>query len=75
MKTMIISEFKAKCIGVLKTTAKSKESVIITLRGKPLAMVSPLDQPADKHRQLGGLAGSMKIKGDIVQSDFADDWD
>lgn len=73
MKTMVISEFKAKCIGVLKATARSKEPVLVTLRGKPLATVVAVED--NKHRVLGGLAGSIKITGDIVQSDFDKDWD
>jgi len=75
MKTMVISEFKAKCIGVMKETARSKEPVMVTLRGKPLATVAPVENTIDKPRVLGGLTGSMKIQGDIVQSDFAKDWD
>lgn len=75
MKTMVISEFKAKCIGVMKTAARSKEPVLVTLRGKPLATVVPVDETIQKPRVLGGLAGSIQICGDIVHSDFAEDWD
>ena len=32
-----ISEFKAKCIQLLKATAQSGYEVVVTLRGKPLA--------------------------------------
>lgn len=72
---MVISEFKAKCIGVMKTTARTKVPMLVTLRGKPLATVAAVESRSDKVRVLGGLAGSMKITGDIVQSDFAQDWD
>ncbi len=75
MKTMIISEFKAKCIAVMKEAAQSKEPVLVTLRGKPLATVAAVENNRDKSRVLGGLAGSMKITGDIVRSDFAEEWD
>jgi prevent-host-death family protein len=75
MKTMIISEFKAKCIGVMKKTALTKEPVLVTLRGKPLAIVTSVDKSPEKPRILGALAGSMRITGDIVHSDFAEDWD
>jgi len=74
MKTMVISEFKAKCIGVMKAAALSKEPVLVTLRGKPLVRVVPLDENIDRPRVLGGLAGSMRVTGEIVHSDFAEDW-
>ena len=75
MKTMGISEFKAKCIGIMKATARSKEPVMVTLRDKPLVTVTPLEKRIDKPRILGGLAGSMQITGEIVRSDFTEDWD
>jgi antitoxin (DNA-binding transcriptional repressor) of toxin-antitoxin stability system len=46
----------------------------VTLRGKPLVRVVPLDENIDRPRVLGGLAGSMRVTGEIVHSDFAEDW-
>jgi prevent-host-death family protein len=74
MKTIKISEFKAKCIRVLKTVARTREPVVVTLRGKPVARVEPIEVQQGA-RVLGGLQGSVEILGDIVQSDFADDWE
>ena len=36
MKTMAISEFKTHCLQVLGRVARSKETVVVTKRGKPL---------------------------------------
>ena len=58
----------------MKTVDRSNEPVLVTLRGKPLAIVMPLPKKTDKLRILGGLAGSMQITGDIVHSDFGSDW-
>jgi len=74
MKTMIISEFKAKCISVLKEVESEREPVLITLRGRPIAEIEPV-QVAPSERQLGTQRGSVAIKGDIIASDFADDWE
>jgi prevent-host-death family protein len=73
MKTILVSEFKAKCIGLLKQVQKTKEPLVVTLRGKPLARVEPIVQPK-KRVQLGGLKGWMEIKGDIIHSTMEKDW-
>lgn len=74
MKTMIISEFKAKCIGTLKDVQESREPVLITLRGRPIAEIDPVgDVPAG--RRLGAQRGAVRITGDIVNFTFADEWE
>ncbi|PYJ69484.1 MAG: hypothetical protein DME54_12490 [Verrucomicrobia bacterium] len=35
MKTIPVSEFKAKCIELLKDVQKTKEPILVTLRGVP----------------------------------------
>ena len=74
MKVFKISDFKARCIRILKSVARNREPVLITHRGKPLARVEPI-QVQEGERVLGGLRGMMQIKGDIIHSDFADDWE
>jgi prevent-host-death family protein len=74
MKVFKISEFKSRCIRILKSVARSREPILITLRGRPLARVEPIDSPEGK-RTLGGLRGVMRIHADIIHSDFADDWE
>ena len=73
MKTILVSEFKAKCIGLLKQVQKTKEPLVVTLRGKPLARVEPIVQPKKRVR-LGALKGWMEIKGDIIHSTMEKDW-
>ncbi len=74
MKTMVVSEFKARCIAVLKELQRSREPLVITLRGKPLATVRPVEPPAPGKR-LGGLKGRMIIRRDLVQVDTSADWE
>lgn len=54
MKTMTITDFKAHALQVIGEVAQSKEPVIVTKRGKPLAEVIPF---TEKHPSAGRLAG------------------
>ena len=73
MKQIGISDFKARCIAILKDAQEEGTPFVVTRRGKPLCRVVPL--PADKPRiKLGALAGTGTILGDIIESDMADDW-
>ena len=74
MKTVLISEFKAKCIRMLKEVDKNGKPLTITLRGKPIARVEPVAPASRKKRRLGALRGWMEIKGDIIRSDMEKDW-
>jgi prevent-host-death family protein len=71
---VLISEFKAKCIKMLKEVQKSGKPLMVTLRGEPIARVEPVPKPA-KAPRLGQLKGWIKIKGDIVNTGFEDDWE
>jgi prevent-host-death family protein len=74
MKTMLVSDFKAKCIAVLKEVARSGEPVVVTLRGRPMARVEPFtDTSAGK--RLGTLKGKMHIKRDLTRVDSSRDWE
>ena len=73
MKAISVSEFKAKCIDLLKNVQKTKEPIVVTLRGQPMARVEPIVNPKKRVR-LGALKGRMIIKGNIIKSDFEKDW-
>ncbi|MBA3353018.1 MAG: type II toxin-antitoxin system Phd/YefM family antitoxin, partial [Blastocatellia bacterium] len=53
MKTVLISDFKAKCIAMLKQVQKSGEPLTVTLRGRPIARVEPVVQHKSGKRPLG----------------------
>ena len=72
MKSIGVSEFKAKCIGILKEVQRRREGVVVTLRGKPLAVVQPAPGAGKK---LGGQKGSMKIRRDLVRTTSSADWE
>ena len=61
MKTMAAGKFKDLCLKTLDEVARTKSTVVITKRGRPVAKLVPCD-PAPAPR---GLAGSvLKEVGD-----------
>jgi prevent-host-death family protein len=75
MKEISISEFKAKCHGILDAVRKTRKPIRITRFGEPLAEIVPPTEK-NKRRRFGSMVGSMKIVGDIVgPTGSLDDWD
>ncbi len=74
MRTMPVSKFKAKCIATLKDVQRTREPMLITLRGRPLVTVQSVDARSPGKR-LGGLRGSMRIRGDLTKIDTTAEWD
>jgi prevent-host-death family protein len=76
MKEVAISEFKAKCLRILEEVRKTRKPIRVTRFGKPVAEVVAPTVEKNKGRQLGSMAGTMKIVGDIVGPTGSwDDWD
>ena len=76
MKEIAISEFKAKCLGILEEVRKTRKPIRVTRFGAPVAEVIPPTVEKNKGRRLGSMAGSLKILGDIVGPiGSLDDWD
>ena len=63
MKTMAITDFKAHALQVLGEVAKTKEPVIVTKRGKPLAEVSAF---SEKKPSPGKLSEALVFENNIV---------
>lgn len=74
MKTLGISEFKTHCIRLLRDAKRSKEPFIVTRRGEPLVRIEPIAGPTDS-RRLGALRDQITIHGDLVHTDFANEWE
>jgi len=66
MKEVAISEFKAKCLGLIEQVQKTKQPLRITRFGKPVAEVVPPSPPAASSDWIGSMKDSIKIMGDIV---------
>jgi prevent-host-death family protein len=75
MKEIAISEFKARCLGILDEVRKTRKPIRVTRFGEPVAEVVPSTAEKTKGRRLGAMAGSMKILGDVVgPTGSLDDW-
>ena len=65
METITISKFKATCLAVLERVRQTREPVLVTKRGVPIAEIKPPAEVA-AGSWLGSMAGSAEIVGDIV---------
>jgi prevent-host-death family protein len=61
-------EFKAKCLKLMDQVARSREPIVITKRGKPVAKLVPPDEAEARAPLFGYLAGTVSIQGDIVNA-------
>lgn len=68
-----VADFKARCLELLDGVDTDGHRYVITKRGKPIAMVSPI-QGAQKPLK-GLLRGELGIEGDIVNVDWSDLWE
>ena len=66
MKEIAISEFKAKCLGLLQQVQKTRKPIRITRFGKPVAEVVPPSPEAGASHWIGSMRDTMRIVGDIV---------
>lgn len=68
------SEFKARCLKLMEQVAATREPLIITKNGKPIAQLGPV--PARAPRGILGLHPQGRVLGDIVSPAVAaDEWD
>lgn len=62
MRTISASEFRTHCFAVIEEVRSTRESVLITKRGNPVARLVPTGKP---EKFIGRLKGVFKIVGDI----------
>jgi len=70
--TISAAEFKARCLELMDTVASTGATVTVTKRGRPVARLSPVRDPAGPG--LGFMKGRIRILGDIV-SPIDEAWD
>jgi prevent-host-death family protein len=68
-----VSDFKARCLGLLDEVASKGAVLIITRHGRPIARVTPVSTPRKSTRDR--WKGVGKIKGDIVRFSEAELWE
>ncbi|MGA2355765.1 MAG: type II toxin-antitoxin system Phd/YefM family antitoxin [Terriglobales bacterium] len=63
MKKIAAGEFKARCLALMEDVRSTREPLVITKRGKPVAKLVPIEDKKDDW--IGRLNGKMRIVGDI----------
>ena len=63
--SMPAGQFKATCLKVMDRVRRTRESVVITKRGKPVVRLAPIAED-DPVPLFGYLAGTVTIRGDVV---------
>ena len=72
MKTIAAAEFKARCLLLMEHVRKTREPVVITKRGKPVAKLVPVNNGKDEF--IGRLKGVIEIVGDL-DPDPPEEWE
>lgn len=66
MESLSVTEFKAHCLEILNRVAETGESILLTKRGKPTAMVGPAPRDESRRWIPGQFRDRGKIVGDII---------
>lgn len=66
MEEIRISKFKATCLAVLDRVGKTRNPVLVTRFGKPVAQIIPPPPPERREGWLGCMKGRGRIVGDII---------
>ncbi len=71
-RTIPAGVFKAKCLQIMDEVAATREPVIVTKFGKPVAKLVPIAEK--KFDIIGAMRGSVLWEGDII-SPIDVEWD
>lgn len=75
-KAIGAAEFKAKCLNLIDQMGQDGERITITKRGIPVAVLSPVLDPASKSSIIGAMKGSVLSYDDPFSPVIgAEDWD
>jgi len=78
MVTMLVSDFKAKAISVLRRVRETGEPVRVTLRGQPLAEVVPIQENRRRGVHLGvgrGWITKCPNNRKLIYGEFGSEWE
>lgn len=76
MEEIAISRFKATCLAVMEQVRRTRQPVLVTRFGEPVAEIVPPSPPPRPEGWLGCMADTAEITGDIVTpAGDAEDWE
>lgn len=56
--------FKAECLELINQVEKTREPIIITKHGRPVAQLAPV--PPGPRSLFGYMKGTVRVEGDVV---------
>ena len=65
MKKIAAAKFKAQCLTLMEDVNSTKQPLLITKRGKPIAKLVPVDGTKDDF--IGRLRGVFEVAGNLDQ--------
>ena len=74
MKTIAITKFKTHSLKIIDQVAKTQENIVITKRGKPLAVITPYRNPDTNPRPVI-LAETLVFEKDIISPLGEETWE
>ena len=63
MRKIAAGDFKARCLTLMEDVRSTREPLLITKRGKPVAKLMPIEDTKDDF--IGRLEGVFRVVGDI----------
>ncbi|HEY1678065.1 MAG TPA: type II toxin-antitoxin system prevent-host-death family antitoxin [Candidatus Sulfotelmatobacter sp.] len=63
MKKIAAAVFKARCLTLMEDVRSTRQSILITKRGKPIAKLVPVNDGKDDF--IGRLKGVFTVVGDL----------
>ena len=64
MKNVPAGQFKAQCLALMDEVEQTREPILVTKRGKPVAKLVPVDGEPDD--LFGLLKGKAQITADLI---------
>jgi prevent-host-death family protein len=58
------AQFKAECLKLMDEVEKTRQPIIITKHGRPVAQLAPI--PADTDSLFGYMKGTVRINDDVM---------
>jgi prevent-host-death family protein len=58
------AQFKAECLRLMDEVEKTRQPIIITKHGRPVAQLAPI--PAGPDSLFGYMKGTLRINGDVM---------
>jgi prevent-host-death family protein len=66
MQQVAAGQFKAQCLKLMDQVQQTREEVVITKHGKPVAKLVPINETTASQSIVGFMKGSVQVVGDIV---------